>query len=94
MGLRGKIGVYGRSLGGIAATHISRYVDMAIVDRSFANLHDVADRKFHGSSGVAIFKLVVPTYRANNDRDFINCEWDTTFCRPDEGCYRVVTCDI
>lgn len=94
MGLRGKIGVYGRSLGGIAATCMSRYVDMAIVDRSFANLHDVANRKFHGESATTIYKMVLPKYRANNDRDFINCEWDTTYCHPDEGCYKVVTCDI
>ena len=60
MGMKGKIGVYGRSLGGIAATHMSRYVDMAIVDRSFSNLHDVANRKFHGESAVSIYKLVLP----------------------------------
>lgn len=46
IGVRGKIGVYGRSLGGIAATHLTKYVDMVIVDRSFGNLHEVARTKF------------------------------------------------
>ena len=38
VGVKGKIGVYGRSLGGIAATHLSKYVDMIICDRTFGNL--------------------------------------------------------
>lgn len=48
VGVRGKIGVYGRSLGGISTTHLSKFVDMIIVDRSFSSLYDVADRKFFG----------------------------------------------
>mmetsp|Transcript_7314 Transcript_7314/g.5297 ORF Transcript_7314/g.5297 Transcript_7314/m.5297 type:complete len:93 (-) Transcript_7314:1676-1954(-) len=36
--IKGKIGVYGRSLGGIAASHLSNRTNMAIVDRTFANL--------------------------------------------------------
>ena len=38
IGVRGKIGIYGRSLGGIAASHLSKFVDISIVDRSFADL--------------------------------------------------------
>jgi len=40
--------VYGRSLGGISTTHLAKFVDMIIVDRSFSNLYDVANRKFFG----------------------------------------------
>ena len=37
MGLRGKVGVYGRSLGGISTTHMADKVDMIIADRTFSN---------------------------------------------------------
>jgi hypothetical protein len=39
MGLRGKVGVYGRSLGGIATTHLADKVDMIIPDRTFCNFN-------------------------------------------------------
>jgi len=48
LGLRGKIGIYGRSLGGIATTHLCKYTDMVIVDRSLSNFEDVIDSKFMG----------------------------------------------
>jgi fermentation-respiration switch protein FrsA (DUF1100 family) len=37
MGLRGKIGVYGRSLGGIPTTHLADRASMIIADRTFSN---------------------------------------------------------
>ena len=57
LGIKSKIGVYGRSLGGIATTHLAQYVDMVIVDRSFSNLYDVAFHKFKGFLAVLMFKL-------------------------------------
>ena len=39
--IKGKIGIYGRSLGGIVATHIawkSKDIDLLIADRTLANL--------------------------------------------------------
>ncbi len=44
--LSGKIGVYGRSLGGIPTSHISNLVDMTIVDRSFSTFNDMAYFKY------------------------------------------------
>ena len=70
LGLRGKIGVYGRSLGGIATTHLSHYVDMAIVDRSFSNLYEVAYHKFYGYLAVLLFKLGTGNWDSNNDIRF------------------------
>lgn len=50
--LQGKIGVYGRSIGGICATHLAAYypdlVEVMIIDRSFRDLIDVAESKCHG----------------------------------------------
>ena len=38
LGLTGKIGVYGRSLGGIPSTYLANKCDMIIIDRSFSSL--------------------------------------------------------
>ena len=46
LGCIGKIGVYGRSLGGIPSAHLSSLVNMTIVDRSFSNFNDMAKFKF------------------------------------------------
>ena len=43
MGKNGKIGVYGRSLGGVAASYLSSKVDMVITDRTFSNLSAMAN---------------------------------------------------
>ena len=67
LGLRGKIGVYGRSLGGIATAHLAHYVDMVIVDRSFSNLYEVAYHKFHGFLAILLFKLGTWGWDSNND---------------------------
>jgi hypothetical protein len=93
IGVRGKIGVYGRSLGGIASTHLAKLADMVIVDRSFSNLHDVAEYKFHGKSAVAIYKMVTPNYSGTNAVDMILSSRSDRFC-PGEKCYKVITCDI
>lgn len=40
--LTGKVGVYGRSLGGIPTTHLADKVDMIFADRTFANFSVLA----------------------------------------------------
>ena len=70
LGLKGKMGVYGRSLGGIATTHLAQYVDMIIVDRSFSNLYEVAYYKFHGYIATLLFKLGTRGWDSNNDSRF------------------------
>ncbi len=42
MGIKGKIGVYGRSLGGIVTTHLTGKVDMIIADRTFCDFTTLA----------------------------------------------------
>ena len=72
IGVRGKIGIYGRSLGGIAASHLSKYVDISIVDRSFANLDETVEIKFFGKSALALYKIGTCCWRSNNARNFID----------------------
>ncbi len=80
IGVRGKLGVYGRSLGGIATCHLAKQVDMVIADRSFSNLHEVAERKFHGESARVLFKLATGGWRATNEIDFVK----PRSCKDDE----------
>ena len=57
MGLRGKIGVYGRSLGGIVTTHLADKVDMIIADRTLYDFEMVALRKFYSNVAPYLFKI-------------------------------------
>lgn len=75
MKLKGKIGVYGRSLGGIPATHLAnrypQYVKALIADRTFCEIDILAERRVLGSCTKALFKLISFNWRAVNDRNFI-----------------------
>ena len=55
--LRGKIGIYGRSLGGIPSSFLSSQVQMAIIDRSFCNLSAMATWKYRGAFADYLFKI-------------------------------------
>jgi len=48
LGLSGKLGVYGRSLGGIPSSILAPKVDMAVIDRTFATISDLARWRYHG----------------------------------------------
>jgi len=58
MELKGKIGVYGRSLGGIPSSFLSSKVEMTIVDRSFSSLESMAITKFFGKIASKLFLIV------------------------------------
>lgn len=51
--VRGKIGVYGRSIGGIAACHLSRkfpeIISVFIGDRTMGNFETIVDQKFQSN---------------------------------------------
>ena len=57
LGLKGKIGIYGRSLGGIPTTVAQDKVDMIILDRSFSNLNDMAIWKYFGPVASKMLRL-------------------------------------
>ena len=92
IGVKGKIGVYGRSLGGIAATHLTKYVDMIICDRTFGNLHSVAETKFYGRIAQTLFNLTTG-WRTTNDVDLTTRDRENKFGLQYQNCYKVVTCD-
>lgn len=55
--VRGKIGVYGRSLGGIPTSYISPFADMVIIDRSFSNFTEMAKWKYHSAFADFLLKF-------------------------------------
>ena len=67
MKIKGKIGIYGRSLGGIPSTYLSKHVDMAIIDRSFCNFSEIAYWNFHGRLADVLFKVVSCGWQAQSD---------------------------
>jgi alpha/beta superfamily hydrolase len=71
MGLKGKFGVYGRSMGGIAACHLANTVDMIIVDRSFADLETVIFKKFSGLSALSLYQVVSSGWNSNNVESYL-----------------------
>ena len=66
---------------------------MVIVDRSFSNLYDVADRKFFGSAAVDLLKFMSGGWRGTSDLDFISTKRDDKFGTQSSHCYKVLTCD-
>ena len=78
MGLRGKVGVYGRSMGGIATCHLSSMVDMVIMDRTFATLEKVIDKKFFGVPAVSLYSTAAVGWDSNNVCRLLTDEIDKT----------------
>ena len=83
----GKIGVYGRSIGGIAACHLAqKYQDLVqtlIIDRSFHELSAVPANRMKGMWSNLIFDTLTCMWRTFNHTNYLN----TT------NCYKIITCD-
>ena len=62
LGIKGKIGCFGRSLGGTMATHLARnypeYVDFLFVDRSLGSLQKMSRSSFKGKYSETIFDCI------------------------------------
>ena len=85
--LKGRIGVYGRSIGGLTACHLANkynnLVQSLIVDRSFYELSSVPEGKIKGSLTLRLFDLLTWTWRTKNHSNFVTTR----------NCYKIVTCD-
>ena len=84
--LKGKIGVYGRSLGGIASCHLAnKYPDLIyvlIVDRTFADLEDASTKKLMGCTTKSLYNMFSCNWKILNDLNFAKAK-----------CFKIVTCD-
>ena len=85
--LKGKIGVYGRSIGGITACHLAGkfkdIVELLVIDRSLSELSEVMVSKFKGKSIEMIFNFATNGWVCNNIPNFIE----------NNNCYKIITCD-
>jgi len=75
--ITGKVGVYGRSLGGIVATHIAAKnsdISLLFADRTLANLEILPNRKAHGSIMTKFFKFATLGWKADNDENYYNAQ--------------------
>ena len=71
IGFKGLIGIYGRSLGGIPASHLARKIDMAIIDRSFGSLEAIAEWKFRSKFAKFLLRFGTCGWRTQNDFNMI-----------------------
>jgi hypothetical protein len=62
MNLKGKIGVYGRSIGGIPSCHLGNkfpnLISALIVDRSFCELDKLSEHRLKGGCTKNLFKII------------------------------------
>lgn len=76
--VRGKVGVYGRSLGGIASTHLANkfpeIISALIVDRTFGELDVSSERRLFGSYTRFLYKFISVNWKTRNDANFIAAE--------------------
>ena len=89
IGVKGKIGIYGRSLGCICATHLQNQVDMVIADRGFCDLWTLSEKKFYGKTAVHLLKHFSFGWQVQNGYIFLK-----KHLIEEESCYKVVMCDL
>ena len=86
--LKGKLGVYGRSIGGLTACHLaSKYknlIKLLMVDRSMDDILSVINLKIRGSCTKVITNALSCCWRTKNDSNFIDVSPD---------CFKIITCD-
>ncbi len=63
--------MYGRSLGGIIATHLSHKTDFIMADRTFCNFEYLADVKFHSPISTFLFKVGTFGWFSKNDYNLV-----------------------
>ena len=84
--LRGKIALYGRSLGGIASCHLAnKYPEQIyalLVDRTFGELEAVSEKRLLGCCTKRIYNMVSCRWRTGNAYNFARAK-----------CYKIITCD-
>lgn len=72
--VQGKIGIYGRSLGGVVATHIAGnfpdLISLVFADRTFGNLKAISKRKFYSEASSSLFNFITMKWETNNDINY------------------------
>lgn len=74
LGMKGKISVYGRSIGGTIATHLANtypeYIDFLFIDRSLGNLNTISDNIIQGKCNRFLLNFFTVNWVINSDENF------------------------
>jgi hypothetical protein len=86
--VRGQIGVYGRSIGGIAASHLvhkfPKLIKVFIGDRTMGNFESIVRNRFKGGDKLLwLYRLLSCKWHANNVDGFIE----------NTGCFKIHSFD-
>lgn len=79
----GKMGVFGRSLGGIPSSHLAERCDFAVIDRTFASLDAIARFRFGNGFASLLFKIASFGWQAQSDERYLKAA----------HCYKVMMLD-
>lgn len=71
IGVKGKVGVYGRSIGCTAACRLTPYCELIVADRGFDNLVDLADYKFFGAIAKNLWLYMTGGWQVNNAFNYL-----------------------
>jgi len=74
LNLKGKLSIYGRSLGGIVACHLGKNLkglDLLIADRTLANFDILTKKKMYGRFIHHAFNFFSCGWEVNNDINFL-----------------------
>ncbi|CDW84644.1 UNKNOWN [Stylonychia lemnae] len=87
MGITGKFGVYGRSLGGIPTSYLQSQVDFIYADRTLSNFDLVAERKFYSVLAKFLFKVGSWGWTMHSEKNFLQKSNQA------KKCYKVLLAD-
>jgi pimeloyl-ACP methyl ester carboxylesterase len=87
LGIKGKIGVYGRSIGGITACHLAQkyhdLVELIVCDRTLNELQTLSEQKLKGKATTFFFDSYTNGWKCKNPQNFVESK----------GQYKIITCD-
>ena len=88
LGLTGKIGIYGRSLGGVVTSHLVDKADFIYADRTFSNFSVLPNRKFFSCLAEYFFKLGSGGWQINSDLSIVQKAHQKVLGFPE--CHKVI----
>lgn len=78
IGIKGKIGCFGRSIGGTIATHLAKnypeYIDFLFIDRSLGSLDVMSESTFLGNYSKKILSYFSQNWVLESDRNFLEAK--------------------
>lgn len=78
IGVKGKIGCFGRSIGGTIATHLANnypeFIDFLFIDRSLGSLNVMSESNFLGDYAPKILNYLSQNWVMESDKNFLEAK--------------------